>query len=144
MRVVVTGNTTVELVGALVNTTSGQLENGAEPNSDPRFATPLTTMDGFITGTDAGQVGHGYISKLATVPPDVESIYAIYVVQSDSNSGIAVASITDPTTPPGPHPMLPYSGQTTLRIDPTGISNPTQGTYVVTGPANGGGNILAR
>lgn len=141
-RIVVTGNTTVELVGAYVNTNTGQLEDPGNGGTAP-FNTPLTTMDGFIVaGPDAGVVGQGYLAKAATPPPDIETLYAMYVVQSDSTSGIAVASITDPTMPPGPHPMLPYQGTTTLRINPTAISNPTQPTYTVTGPATGGGIVL--
>jgi hypothetical protein len=128
VRVVVTGNTTVELVGAEVSTTTGAFLR-------------LNGMDGIVTGPDGGVVGRGFLAKLATVPTIQETLYAMDVVQSDSTSGIAVASITDPTTP-GPHPMLPYAGLSTLRINPTAISNPTQPNYLVTGPATGGGNVL--
>ena len=143
-RVVVTGNTTVELVGALVNTNTGQLEDGSVAGkSFAPFNTPLTTMDGVVTaGPDAGTIGGGYLAKITTnPPPDIETLYAIDVVRSDSTSGIAIAAITDPTTP-GPHPMLPYSGNTTLRIFPAAISNPNQATYTVTSADGSGGIVL--
>jgi hypothetical protein len=121
-RVVVTGNTTVELVGGRVNTVTG--------------AFSVNTMNGVITqGPDAGRVGVGFISLLPTPPAVNDTIFAMNVTQSDLTSTISTAIV--PIITAALRPMEPFTGNVTLRVQPTAISAIGQGTINVTDGTGG-------
>ena len=119
-RVVVTGNTTVELFG-----TNSLITTGLNPGQPVL----LDTMRGVITsGPDAGQVGGG-------LPPEAfpasaggtggagggsdpteasDNIYQIYVTQGDVNSSIAIAAVSALNA--SSRPMQPFTGAETIRV----------------------------
>ena len=147
-RIVVTGNTTVEVIGAHIPQPLGL-------NPFPA-AVPLDTMNGVITaGPDSfpvdvfypdGDSGHqvglglpvpalpnqGGNNTSNNAPIFLDSIWAMYVSQSDVNSRIAVAGVPDLTTI-GPRHMQPFTGDGSAFVAPTGGGN----NITVTGPGAG-------
>lgn len=144
-RVVVEGNTTVELFGAHVSMMAGQF---------PDNPLPLTTMDGIIVagpdnnnptvdgefGTVVGtglppQAFNGGGSGGGSQDQFFDDIYAIYVSHADLTSRIAVAAVPALTTPQPQRVMQPYMGSVTLLVGPTGGGNPISVSVNNTGMA---------
>jgi len=132
-RVAVTGNTTVELVGARVN-------------NDPMDMLPpfaLNPMQGVLDGMP---VNGGFVNMppMGMTAPNVnDTIFSMYVSQSDVNSRISVAMVPDLMT--SPRPMQPFASSIgTLRVVPTGISagRPNFPMFTVTAPDGSGMAIL--
>jgi hypothetical protein len=138
-RVVVTGNTTVELFGTFVDPTAGLT---------PGDTVPLDSMDGVIfSGPDSGTVGIGLPAAAlpnntgggggSTQTTPIEDIYAIYVTQADANSSIAIADVP-PLGTPGNRFMTPFDSSLPLLVEPTSGGTP----ITVTAPSDGGGVII--
>lgn len=133
-RVVVTGNTTVELIG------------GRDDPTAPSVATQfsLNKMQGVLNGMP---VNGGFVNAMMmggmTPVAFSDTIYAMYVSQSDVNSRIAVAMVPDLMA--SPRPMEPYTGTVgTLRVIPTASSaaQPPPPMYTVTIPDGTGMALL--
>jgi hypothetical protein len=126
-RVAVTGNTTVELVGGRVDQMTG--------------AFSLTTMQGVVTqGPDQGAVNGGFVNAGMMMPMVNDTIFAMYVSQSDVNSSIAVAMVPNLMTVP--RPMQPYTGSIgQLRVRPT-ISSNVNPPLLVNAPDGSGMAVL--
>lgn len=126
-RVAVTGNTTVELVGGRVDQMTG--------------AFSLTTMQGVDTaGPDMGPINGGFVNAGMMMPMVNDTIFAMYVSQSDVNSSIAVAMVPNLMTVP--RPMQPYTGSIgQLRVRPT-ISSNVNPPLLVNAPDGSGMAVL--
>lgn len=117
-RVVVGGNpgsTTIELVGARINTQTGQFS--------------ITPMQGVLDGSpvNGGFVNANNGQGGGNTPQVSDTIYSIYIAKSDVSTRIAIAGVPDLTATP--RPMQPFTNsigslRVNTRVPPSLISAP--------------------